>query len=43
MLIQKQINFTRNLDRAESATIFFIIEEPNDTILDFPQITVKVL
>ena len=39
----QQINFTRNLDRAESSTIFFIIEEPNDTILDFPQITVKVL
>ena len=32
--IQK-INFTVNLDRAEGATIFFIIEEVKETVLDF--------
>ena len=39
----QQINFTGNLDRAESATIFFLIEEAKETILDFSQETVKVL
>ena len=36
MLIQEQenINFTGNLDRDESATIFFIIEEAKETILE---------
>ena len=45
MLIQEQenINFTGNLDRDESATIFFIIEEAKETILDFSKGTVKVL
>ena len=37
-----QSNFTRNLHRAEGATIFFIIEEPKETILDFSQGTVRV-
>ena len=36
----QQINFTRNLE--EQSTIFFIIEEAKERILDFPQGTVKV-
>ena len=39
----QQINFTGSLDRAEGATMFFIIEEAKEIILDFPQGTVKVL
>ena len=38
----QQINFTGNLDRAEGATMFFIIEA-KETILDFSQETVKVM
>ena len=30
-----QIKFTRNLERDEGATMFFIIEEPKEAILDF--------
>ena len=40
--IQK-INFIGNLDRNEGATMFFIIGEVKETILHFPQGTVKVL
>ena len=36
----QQINFTGNL--AQEATIFFIIEEPKEAVLDFSQGTVKV-
>ena len=39
----EQINFTANLDRAENTTMFFIIEESKETVLDFSQGTVKVL
>ena len=39
----QQINFTGNLDRAEGATMFFIIEEAKETVLDFSKGTVKVL
>ena len=39
----QQINFTANLDRDGNTTIFFIIEEARETILDFLQGTVKVL
>ena len=39
----QQINFTANLDRAWNATMFFIIEEAKETVLDFLQGTVKVL
>ena len=39
----QQINFTENLDRAEGATMFFIIEEAKETVLDFSKGTVKVL
>ena len=43
----QQINFTGNLDRAEGATMFFLIaketKEVKETVLDFSQGTVKVL
>ena len=39
----KQTNFTGNLLRAAGAAMFFIIEEANETILDFSQGTVTVL
>ena len=39
----QQINFTANLDRAGNTTVFFIIEEAKETVLDFSQGTVKVL
>ena len=38
--IQK-INFTANLNRAGNTTIFFIIEEAKETVLDFSHSTVK--
>ena len=40
--IQK-INFTTNLDRTENTTMFFIIEEAKESILDFSQRKVEVL
>ena len=39
----QQINFTANLDRPGNTTMFFIIEEAKETVLDFLQETVKVL
>ena len=39
----QQINFTANLDRAGNTTMFFIIEEAKETVLDFPQGTVGIL
>ena len=39
----QQINFTSNLDRAGNTTMFFIIEEAKETVLDFSQGTAKVL
>ena len=39
----QQINFTANLDRAGNTTMFFIIEEAKETILDYSQKTVTVL
>ena len=39
----QQINFTANLDRAGNASVYFILEEAKETILDFSQRTVKVL
>ena len=39
----QQINFMANLDRDEGATMFFIIEQAKETVLDFSQSTVKVL
>ena len=38
----QQINFTANLDRAGNTTMFFIIEEAKETVLEFSQGTVKV-
>ena len=38
----QQINFTANLDRAGNTTMFFIVEEAKETVLDFSQGTVKV-
>ena len=39
----QQINFTENLDRDGNTSIFFIIEEVKEIVLDFSQETVKVL
>ena len=39
----QQINFPVNLDRPRNTTIFFIIEEAKETVLEFSQGTVKVL
>ena len=39
----QQINFMANLDRTGNTTMFFIIEEAKETVLDFSQGTVKVL
>ena len=39
----QQINFTTNLDRAGNTSVYFILEEAKETILDFSQGTVKVL
>ena len=43
----QQINFTINLNRTnnvnENATVFFIIEEAKETVLDFLQGTVELL
>ena len=38
-----QINFNGNLERDNCVTVFFIIKEEKETVLDFPQGTVKVL
>ena len=38
----QQINFTGDISRAEGARMFFIIEEANETVLDFSKGTVKV-
>ena len=39
----QQIRFTENLDRTGNTRIFFIFEETKKTVLDFSQVTVKVL
>ena len=39
----QQINFTANLDTEGNTTMFFIIEEAKETVLDFSQGTLKVL
>ena len=39
----QQINFTANLDRANSTRIYFTLEEANENKLEFSQGTVKVL
>ena len=39
----QQINFAANLDRTGNTTMFFIIEERKETVLEFSQGNVKVL
>ena len=39
----QQISLTASLDRAGNTTIFFIIEEAKETVLDFSQGPVKFL
>ena len=39
----QKINFTANLNRSGNITMFFIIEEAKETVLDFSQGTMKVL
>ena len=39
----QQINVKANLDRARNTTMFSIIEEAKETVLDFSQETVKIL
>ena len=39
----QQINLTENLDREEGSTMFFIIEEAKETVLDLSKGTVQVL
>ena len=37
------MNFIANLDRAGNTGIYFILQEAKQTLLDFPQRTVKGL
>ena len=39
----QEIDFTANLDRDGDTTMFFIIEEMKEYIIDFSQGTIKVL
>ena len=39
----QQINFTANFDKEGNTTMFFVIEEAKETLLDFSKGTVKVL
>ena len=39
----QQINFTANLDRAGNTSVYFILEEAKEPILDISQGTIKVL
>ena len=39
----QQSNVTANLDRDGNTTIFFITEEAKEIVLDFSQVTIKVL
>ena len=39
----QQINSAENLDQDRNTTIFFNIEEPKETILDFSQGTMRIL
>ena len=38
----QQLNFTGNLDQAGNTTMFSVIEEAKETILDFSRGTVRV-
>ena len=39
----QQLSFTANLNRIGNTRIYFILEETKETVLEFPQGTVKVL
>ena len=39
----QQINFTANLVTAGNTRIYFILAEAKETVLDFSQVTIKVL
>ena len=39
----QQINFTANLNRDRNTKSYFILEEAKETVIEFPQGTVKVL
>ena len=39
----QQINFTENLDRANNARLYFILDEAKETVFEFSQGTIKVL
>ena len=39
----QQINFTANLDRSGNTTVYFILEEAKETILNFSRGIVKAL
>ena len=39
----QHVDLTANIDRVEGATMFLIIEEAKETVLDFSKGTVKVL
>ena len=39
----QQINFTGNLDRPVDATLFFIIEQSEETVLNFSKGIIKIL
>ena len=39
----QEINFTGNLSKEEGSTMFFVIDEGKETLLDFSKVAVKVL
>ena len=39
----QQINFTANLETEQNTTMFFMVEQAKETVLDFWQGTVKIL
>ena len=39
----QKTNFTGNIDQAENTSIFFIIEEAKETVLNSSEGTVKIL
>ena len=39
----QEINFTGNLDRSKGSTMFFIVEDANETVSAFSKGTVEIL
>ena len=39
----QQINFTANIERRGNTTMFFIVEEAKETVLDFSRGAIKFL